>query len=98
MRTLLVWSVSAFIIGGSLYSKYKETYHPEIAEEAERVKQAGKRPKMTPSAEDLTRLAKEREAKEDEMRRKFEQEINEKYEVVQVDEDELDRLTQTDDL
>jgi hypothetical protein len=78
IKTLIVYGVVAFILGTAVYSRYMEIYHPESTETIE-VKRIKAKSKMTPTGEELARMAKEREEQEAAQRRKFEQEINETY-------------------
>lgn len=82
IKNLIVWGIMAAIIGSVLYSHYVEANNPE----AESVKMQAKvemaKSKMTPTGEELARMAEEREAREAEQKRQFEQEINKTYEQV----------------
>ena len=101
ISNLIVYGTMALIVGGALYQQWNEQNNPELELAKVQTKIEKAKSKVTPTGEELARMAAEKEAREAQKRSKFEQEISNTYDKVQdnqEDEDILDRLTQTDEL
>jgi len=101
ISNLIVYGIMALIVGGALYQEWNEQNNPELELAKVQAKIEKAKSRVTPTGEELARMAAEKEAREAQKRSKFEQEISKTYDKVQdsqEDEDILDRLTQTDEL
>lgn len=101
ISNLIVYGTMALIVGGALYQQLNEHNNPEVEIAKVQAKIQKAKSNMTPTGEELARMATEKEAREAAQRSKFEQDINQTYDKVKEDEDDdniLDRLTQTDEL
>jgi len=79
---LIVYGAMVLIVGSALYQRWNEENNPELELTKVQKKIEKAKSKMTPTGEELARMAAEKEAKESQKRSKFEQEISMTYDKV----------------